>query len=785
MKLLSSHPGLLCLAASLALAPASVHAQAARPAAPAAEAAKEPVYVLSAFQVSTTADKGYLAGNSVSASRIDTPIKDLPFAVNAFTNQFIMDTGATDLFDVVRYAPGVTSAGKEFTGGRSIFAVRGFDQAPQRNGFTGNTYVDTVSIERVEIVKGPASVLYGQVAPGGTVNYITKRAGPRPFTNVNLTVGNHELFRTQVDVNRPIVGETVMARFNGMWQNGLEYIDPTGNTRDRSWVIAPTVTWHITPKLTLVSDYEWFWRHERVPQMFKMNMEVPGLANPIDSSALGFSANVPLGRDFNYASRNDYRRSQNESVNEELIWRADKWTVRAAFAYNRYRVSHKLTGGGSVVIPPPASYGTGTAAALAFAEAVRANPVVGLTAPTMTINRRVRFEESWGLTNTYQLEAVANYEFDWGSLKPLFGGFHSNNITQGRQRQIAGLGTPTPGAQGAKIPPLPAWDLRRPETIDYDTDFNEHTLPLAAFSQNVGSNDALYGVVTASTLEDRLQAVAGIRYHKAKAYSNNLRTGVYNIGADNKPSSTAPQLGIGYKITPETMLYASYSESFIVNNAALQNLGVPVGPAKPTTARGYEFGVKTSLRDGRISSTVSVFEIENSDRIISFNIFQGPIVVITTTQGTLDRSRGIEGDVTLSLTDNWQVYLSGSLIDVRVVKVPDPSLNIYLNARPEGTAKFLASMWSRYNFTNDSLKGYWLGVGINHTGRKAQRLQNPYLFIPSYTLFDVTVGKDWKWGRTPCTLNLSWKNIGDEEYFPANQLRGLPSRISAEWGIRF
>ena len=68
------------------------------------------------------------------------------------------------------------------TAGNAVFTIRGFDQKPQHNGFVGESYVDTSSVERVEVVKGPSSVLYGQVAPGGTVNYITKRAQPKPFT---------------------------------------------------------------------------------------------------------------------------------------------------------------------------------------------------------------------------------------------------------------------------------------------------------------------------------------------------------------------------------------------------------------------------------------------------------------------------------------------------------------------------------------------------------------------------------------------------------------------------
>src|SRR5215510_4218491 len=187
--------------AAFALAALCVRAQTNPPST--AAATGDDVVKLSEFQVTTSADKGYRAGNSVSATRIDTPIKDLPFAISAFTPQFISDIGARDLFDVVQYAPSVTSAGREFNAGNSVYTIRGFDQSPQHNGFVGEAYIDTVSVERVEVVKGPSSVLYGQVAPGGTVNYITKRPAARPFAVWNGQVCSRNFWRTPRDLHQP------------------------------------------------------------------------------------------------------------------------------------------------------------------------------------------------------------------------------------------------------------------------------------------------------------------------------------------------------------------------------------------------------------------------------------------------------------------------------------------------------------------------------------------------------------------------------------------------------
>lgn len=161
---------------------------------------------LPTFTVSTAQDVGYRAGNSVSATRIDTPIKDLPFSISAFTEQFIEDVAALDLQDILRYAPGVTSGDKSFVAGNNRFSIRGFDGdvPPQRNGFTGNRNVDSANVERVEVIKGPASLLYGQIIPGGTINYITKRPKPKAFTSIKVSAGNESDYRAVIDVNTPL-----------------------------------------------------------------------------------------------------------------------------------------------------------------------------------------------------------------------------------------------------------------------------------------------------------------------------------------------------------------------------------------------------------------------------------------------------------------------------------------------------------------------------------------------------------------------------------------------------
>jgi iron complex outermembrane receptor protein len=743
------------------------------------------VLKLSEFQVSTTADKGYRAGNSVSATRIDTPIKDLPFAISAFTQQFITDIGARDLFDVVQYAPGVTSSGREFNAGNAVYTIRGFDQAPQHNGFVGEGYIDTVSVERVEVVKGPSSMLYGQVAPGGTVNYITKRPGAKAFATLNAQAGTQSFWRTSLDVNQPVAGNKVLFRFNGAFENGFQYITPG---EQKTTVLAPVVTWRITDRVALTLDYQWFSRRETPPSAhFKPNVEVVALpgANGIlsatgvlikpDNSDPGFLGSYPFDRTFNYVSNNDYRFTDNESVNAELTAKlSDAWTMRANFNWNKRRTAQKLTGLGAVSVTVPTSYyPTGATlpistanyiiAATSYANDLLVNPDLALLAPQAQLGRRKRLQEDFGQGKASQVEFAGKYIFGVAKLKPLVGVFYNEARAYSRLRQAATANF------------FPVWDIKNPSTWDYTTDFDPVTLPFTSNSRSVTRNTAAYAVLNASFFDDRLNAVVGARYNKSSGSTDNFFAPAASLSKVQN-TKTTPQVGLGWKLTRDVMVYGSYSESYVLNASALTFENTPIGPAAPTTSKGYELGVKTDLLNGRLSSTVSIFQIDQRDRVLRFNSFNtAGITVINSLQGTLDRSNGIEAEITWSPLDNWQVYVSGALNDIRVKQVPKGE-EVFIGSHPEATVKALANVWTRYSFTGDALKGFWIGAGFNHTGKKAQRTNNPKLFLPADTLWNSAFGYDWKWNGRPTSLALNWQNMGDIEYFPANQQRGLPGR---------
>ncbi|HRG55245.1 MAG TPA: TonB-dependent receptor [Lacunisphaera sp.] len=804
---------------------------------------------LPTFTVSTSQDKGYRATNSVSATRVDTPIKDLPFSISAFTSQFIEDIGALELLDIVSFAPGVTSGAKEFTQGNNRYSIRGFDGdvTPQRNGFRGNRYVDSANIDRVEVVKGPASLLYGQITPGGTVNYITKRPTDKSSVKIKQQFGTDSFWRTDLDINRVLVDGRLNGRFIGSYENSLAWANPSAG---HSGLIAGSLDFKVNDRISLILDYETFHKVQDPLISMSPNLAVSVTAtagnfpNPVDRARaqayidvgnlnLGFIGYPPLPADFNYPGNGDYRTSDFNSFNAELnIKLSPKWRARANFGWDDFKISNKLTGLAEFTTTPAAAY-LATKNRFDYVAELAANPgaVLADSAKTASsiLTRRKRLEESGGDSKTYQAELTGLIELGGVKVRPLVGALYSHIGTNSFRRASntnppAGLANAsTTGAQHFQ-----PWNYNDPTTWDHTPAYNVNDIPnIESFNNTKGTESAVYALLNASFLDDRFIVIGGARYNKTENTGTDFRPtvaatpGPPSTGTPYEATKTTPQIGAGYKLRRDLLLFASYSESFFIEDRSLTswnpnyNPSLPSGagnpvtistPAEPTTGSGYEVGIKTDFLDGRVSSTVSLFHLERENRVLRFRQTapDGTFPTITS-QGTVDQSEGVEIELTWSPLNNWQVYATLSLMDIKTTKAQFPALAVYadpaqqaaytaayneakaliLDAVPEGSAEQLASLWTRYGFTGDTLKGWWIGAGFVHTGEKAQRTANPTLFLPASTIYDMTVGYDWKIKKQKWSGTLAWKNIADTEYWNANQARGQPGRLILSVAAKF
>lgn len=174
--------------------------------------------------------EGYNAPDASTATRTDTPLRDIPQSIQVIPRRVIEDQQVTEISDALRNVSGVTlqvDYGVSYT-----YNIRGFsDSRTLRNGFniTSGVTAPTIApsnIERIEVFKGPASVLYGQVEPGGIINFVTKKPLSDPYYAAEFTAGSYDFYEPSIDLSGPLTADgKLLYRLNASYQNFGSFID--------------------------------------------------------------------------------------------------------------------------------------------------------------------------------------------------------------------------------------------------------------------------------------------------------------------------------------------------------------------------------------------------------------------------------------------------------------------------------------------------------------------------------------------------------------------------------
>ena len=201
----------------------------------------------------------YYVPEATTTTKTDTPIRDTPASVQVIPQQVIEDQGATNVREIVRNASGVNFS--TASGGRSEdFIIRGFTAEIFRNGFRDNffstrTETELANIERVEILKGPASVLFGRAEPAGIINFVTKQPLREPFYEVAFTAGDFSFYRPSLDFSAPLTEDgSVAYRLNVAYENAGSFRDGVQTER---FFIAPTLSWQISNNTELTLEFSY------------------------------------------------------------------------------------------------------------------------------------------------------------------------------------------------------------------------------------------------------------------------------------------------------------------------------------------------------------------------------------------------------------------------------------------------------------------------------------------------------------------------------------------------
>jgi len=279
----------------------------------------------------------YKASQARTATKTDTPINETAQSISVVSSEQIRDQSVQTLADTLKFVAGV-DAGQRGRRGLDDFSIRGFVQSDYvlRDGmrmFYDTTWVQSepFGFERVEVMKGPASVLYGQTGPGGFVNVVSKRPTDKPLATIGLTLGSYDQQQWTADFSDALDKEgTLRYRLVALTSESDDKVDFVDRSRT---YIAPSLTWDISDRtsITLLTSYQ---KSHYVP-VRGLPAEGTVLSNP--------NGNIPLSRFVGVPGLDKYETEISLLGYEISHMFNDTFSFRQNVRYNTFNVDGAFT----------------------------------------------------------------------------------------------------------------------------------------------------------------------------------------------------------------------------------------------------------------------------------------------------------------------------------------------------------------------------------------------------------------------------------------------------------
>ncbi|MBE7385547.1 MAG: TonB-dependent siderophore receptor [Leptolyngbya sp. SIO1E4] len=549
-------------------------------------------------------DEGYNPSSASTATRTDTPLRDIPQAIQVVPREVIEDQRVTRAGEALQNVSGVTDAGLFSNYLDSIF-LRGFNTAQGnffRDGVRLNSYFlgfgaeDLANLERVEVLKGPASVLYGAVETGGVINFVTKAPLSEPAYSFTASAGNYSSYRGEIDLTGPLNEQrTVLYRLNGVYDNSGSFRDFVDSERI---AIAPTLSIEFGPRTSLRIDGN-FSRLETLP-----DSGIPAIGDR--------PADVPRSRSIDepFSSFEYEELTLGYTLNHEFN---DNWSFRNIVRYQSFRVPEFIG-------PLDLSLDEATGELERFPYSQRVN------------------------ADSYSAQTDFIGEFTTGSIQHrLLLGADFNYTRQDRRFTLDTTVL------------YPSINIFNPVYANqrYDT-------PTTLFRDDKFYSYGFY-IQDQITLSPQWQLLIGGRYDifdQERTFGDvEPRERIF----EQTDSKFTPRLGVVYQPSDTVSLYASYANSFLPSGANQRN---PDGSEfEPTTGTQYEIGIKADFLEGRLSATLAGFILERQN--VATEDPNNPGFSITTGEQT---SQGIELDIAGEILPGWNIIASATYLDARVTE---------------------------------------------------------------------------------------------------------------------
>jgi iron complex outermembrane recepter protein len=493
----------------------------------------------------------YGVEEATTATRTDTPLKDIPQSIQVVPQQVIEDQQVNRLEDALRNVSGV-STGDGFGGTTERFVIRGFPQDTTlingfRQGAFGQGFPSVDRLEQIEVLKGPASILYGNLEPGGVVNLVTEKPLKEPFAETNLELGSFGLFQSSFDFSDSLnSNQTLLYRLNANFEVNNGFRDFEQDATRLS--LAPTLSWQIGKNTDLLIDFSYL-----------------NEARPFDRGIVAIGdgvADIPYDRIFQQPD-DEYELEQ-LSASYQLEHRfSDKWKLRNSFR-------------------------------LVSSESSDFR-LDGLLIDDSGLLERV-FRRNNDITENYSLQTNVVGKFKTGKIEhQLLAGVDFDRST-------------TVGRQGT-LPEDPVFliDIFTQEA-DPVPDIEPEDLTSFIRDENIRAD--LLGIY----LQDQIAFTKQLKFlagGRLDIYDQKTIDFTEDLTSEQSQEKFSPRVGLVYQPIEPISVYASYSTSF---NPDPDNSTTVNGEIlEPSTGNQYELGVKGEFLNKKLTSTLAFYQIDRAN----------------------------------------------------------------------------------------------------------------------------------------------------------------------------
>ena len=649
--------------------------------------------------------------SSVNRSGIKT--MDLPQAIQVIGTEIIQQQQSIRLSDIIKNANGVY-VGSARGGAQESFWSRGYDMSSNnmfKNGFrfSSGSIPEVSSLEKVEILKGSSALLYGNVAPGGILNMVTKTPNFKTGGEVSMQAGSYNFYKPAVDVYGAF-NHSIAYRLNASYENSESFRDFVSKER---YYFNPSLLFRVSEKtdITVQGDYM------------------------SDDWTPDFGTGM-IGKEIADVPRNAY-------LGAKWANGTTKQATTSVLVNHEFNSNWKLNFNGS------------------FQNYDRESIATERIQPAANGDWNRPYGRNKAVEQIFANQISLQGNFNTGKIKhQLFTGIDTELANT--DAYTFKFFNPTTGAFVSIYDQVNIFD---PSSYDQA---NEAPLLPSRATKIVKTETGRYGIYAQDLISftDQFKVLAGIRYsyQEAKPVTYDLEANTVKEEAIRNDRAFSPKVGLIYQPLKTLTLFSSYSNSFTPNTGVtIDNEAI-----KPSIIDQFEAGIKNEFLNGALTTNLTFYQIVNSNlaQMAEFdangNINTNNQVKSLSGETT---SKGFEIDITYKPLVDFNINAGYSYNDMRYTKTSGLTGSFIEGDRLTRTPQHTANLSFFYKLPSGMFKNLSFGAIGNYTGNRVAGWNNQInptypngiydreIPLNGYTSIDASVGYDWKNISILCKLS--------------------------------